>query len=91
MSDPAERSVCGCSLRPFSSVRLPLVAVIAAITLAVMLLSGCATGNGSSVAFTFNFFGSLSRFGQALGGTDTSIDGQSSGGGNAAATVPLTP
>jgi len=70
-------------------LRMTLFAV--ATALATMLLSGCATGNGSSVALTFNFFGSLSRFGQSLGGTDTTIKGQSEGGGNAAATVPLTP
>ncbi len=62
----------------------------AALILAVSVLwPGCATGNGSSVAVTVNIFGSLSRFGQALGGTNTTIEGQSSGGGNAAATVPL--
>jgi len=64
---------------------------ICACFAAAMLLSGCATGNGSSVAVTVNIFGSLSRFGQALGGTNTTIEGQSSGGGNAAATVPLAP
>jgi len=58
---------------------------------AAMLLSGCATGNGSSLAVTVNVFGSLSRFGQAIGGTETTIKGQIEGGGNAAATVPLTP
>jgi hypothetical protein len=63
----------------------------ALIALATVLLSGCATGNGSSVAVTVNVFGSLSRFGQSLGGTDTTIKGQSEGGGNAAATVPLAP
>jgi predicted anti-sigma-YlaC factor YlaD len=64
----------------------------AALIMAVSVLwPGCASGNGSSVAVTVNFFGSLSRFGQSLGGTDTTIKGQIEGGGNAAATVPLTP
>ena len=70
-------------------LRVTFLAVAAA--LATVLLSGCATGNGSSVALTFNFFGSLSRFGQSLGGTDTTIKGQIEGGGNAAATVPMAP
>jgi hypothetical protein len=63
--------------------------ICAWFSLAALMLSGCASGNGSSVAVTVNFFGSLSRFGQALGGTDTTIKGQIEGGGNAAATVPM--
>jgi hypothetical protein len=65
------------------------LATAALIVAVSVLCPGCATGNGSSVAVTVNFFGSLSRFGQSLGGTDTTIKGQIEGGGNAAATVPL--
>jgi len=70
----------------------PVVTVRASIYLVSLLFfGGCATGNGSSVAVTINVFGSLSRFGQSLGGTDTTIKGQIEGGGNASATVPLAP
>jgi hypothetical protein len=64
----------------------------AALIVAVSVLwPGCATGNGSSVALTFNFFGSLSRFGQSLGGTDTTIKGQIEGGGGNSNQAALTP
>ncbi len=67
------------------------VAVVALISLAALLLSGCATGNGSSVAVTVNVFGSLSRFGQSLGGTNTQIRGQIEGGGGNSNQAALTP
>jgi hypothetical protein len=50
-----------------------------------LLCSGC----GATV--TINVLSSHSRYGQAVGGTDTTIKGQIEGGGNAAATVPLSP
>ncbi len=52
-----------------------------------LLLSCC--GCGATV--TVNILSSHSRYGQAIGGTDTTIKGQIEGGGNAAATVPLAP
>jgi hypothetical protein len=58
------------------------VAVIATAT--IIACSGC----GATV--TVNILSSHSRYGQAVGGTNT-IKGQIEGGGNAAATVPLTP
>ena len=59
------------------------VAVAALIALSALLPSGC----GATV--TVNLLSSHSRYGQAVGGTDTTIKGQIEGGGNAAATVPL--
>jgi hypothetical protein len=50
----------------------------------VIACSGC----GATV--TINLLSSHSRYGQAVGGTNT-IKGQIEGGGNAAASVPLTP
>jgi hypothetical protein len=49
----------------------------------LLLLSGC----GATV--TVNIMSSHSRYGQAVGGTNTTIKGQIEGGGNAAATVPI--
>ena len=58
----------------------------AAIIVAVSVLwPGC----GATV--TVNVLSSHSRYGQAVGGTDTTIKGQIEGGGNAAATVPMAP
>jgi hypothetical protein len=58
----------------------------AALIVAVSVLwPGC----GATV--TINVLSSHSRYGQAVGGTDTTIKGQIEGGGNAAATVPLSP
>jgi hypothetical protein len=57
--------------------------VIAAAT--VIACSGC----GATV--TVNILSSHSRYGQAVGGTNTTIRGQIEGGGNAAATVPMAP
>jgi hypothetical protein len=58
-----------------------------AILAALLSCCGCATGNGNA-AVTINLFGSLSRFGQSLGGTNTTIRGQIEGGGALTATVP---
>jgi hypothetical protein len=58
-------------------------AIIATAT--IIACSGC----GATV--TVNILSSHSRYGQAVGGTNTTIRGQIEGGGNAAATVPLTP
>jgi hypothetical protein len=59
------------------------VAVVTLLTLSALLLYGC----GATV--TVNILSSHSRYGQAVGGTNTTIRGQIEGGGNAAATVPL--
>jgi hypothetical protein len=59
---------------------MALLAVIIAC-----FVSGC----GATV--TVNILSSHSRYGQAVGGTNTTIRGQIEGGGNAAASVPLTP
>jgi hypothetical protein len=47
-------------------------------------------GAGCGATVTVNILSSHSRYGQAVGGTNT-IKGQIEGGGNAAASVPLTP
>ena len=68
------------------------LAVGALSILAVLLAcSGCVTAPNSNQSITINLFGSLSRFGHALGGTDTAIKGQIEGGGALTATVPLQP
>jgi hypothetical protein len=51
----------------------------------IIACSGC----GATV--TINLLSSHSRYGQAVGGTETTIKGQIEGGGNAAASVPITP
>jgi hypothetical protein len=57
--------------------------------LALLAVVACfCSGCGATV--TINLLSSHSRYGQAVGGTNT-IKGQIEGGGNAAATVPLTP
>ena len=61
-----------------------MIAVYLVLALAALLLSGC----GATV--TVNLLSSHSRYGQAVGGTETTIKGQIEGGGNAA-TVPLSP
>jgi len=66
-----------------AAIALGIIAVLALLPLG----TGCSTGNGN-VAVTVNLFGSLSRFGQALGGTNTQIRGQSEGGGALTATIP---
>jgi hypothetical protein len=48
-------------------------------------------GAGCGATVTVNILSSHSRYGQAVGGTNTTIRGQIEGGGNAAASVPLTP
>jgi hypothetical protein len=44
---------------------------------------------GCGATITVNVLSSHSRYGQAVGGTNTTIRGQIEGGGNAAATVPI--
>ena len=61
------------------------VAVAMTAGIAVLLLSGC----GSTI--TVNILSSHSRYGQAVGGTNTTIKGQIEGGGALTATVPMTP
>jgi hypothetical protein len=62
--------------------------VFSLVLLAVIIACFC-SGCGATV--TVNILSSHSRYGQAVGGTDTTIKGQIEGGGNAAATVPMTP
>ena len=57
--------------------------VAAAIMFAVMLLS-----QGCGATVTINVLSSHSRYGQAIGGTNTTIKGQIEGGGALTATVP---
>ena len=52
-----------------------------------MLLS--CSGCGATV--TINVLSSHSRYGQAIGGTNTTIRGQIEGGGALTATVPMSP
>jgi hypothetical protein len=66
-----------------AAIALGIIAVLALLSLG----TGCATGGGN-VAVTINFFGSLSRFGQALGGTNTQLRGEFAGGGALTATLP---
>ena len=67
--------------------RLGSIAVIALL----LACCGCVTAPNSNQSITINLFGSLSRFGHALGGTNTTIKGQIEGGGSLTATVPMTP
>ena len=71
--------------------RLWNICFVGAIIAALLYCCGCVTAPNSNQSITINLFGSLSRFGHALGGTNTTIRGQIEGGGNAAATVPLAP
>ena len=66
-----------------AAIALGIIVVLALLSLG----TGCATGGGN-VAVTINFFGSLSRFGQALGGTNTQLRGEFAGGGALTATIP---
>jgi hypothetical protein len=59
--------------------------LVIAAALATMLLSGC----GATV--TVNILSSHSRYGQAIGGTDTTIKGQIEGGGGNSNQAALTP
>ena len=67
--------------------RIGVLSIIAAL----LSCSGCVTAPNSNQSITINLFGSLSRFGHALGGTDTAIKGQIEGGGALTATVPMSP
>jgi hypothetical protein len=63
--------------------------VIAGVILTLLLAcSGCVTAPNSNQSITINIFGSQSRFGQALGGTNTQLRGEFAGGGSLTATVP---
>ncbi len=70
-------------MRTIAKEAVRWLATAALIVAVSVLLSGC----GATV--TINLLSSHSRYGQAVGGTDTTIKGQIEGGGNAAATVPL--
>jgi hypothetical protein len=57
----------------------------------MILLAVIIACSGCGATVTINLLSSHSRYGQAVGGTNTTIRGQIEGGGNAAATVPLAP
>ena len=67
--------------------------MITRLSIITLLLAccGCVTAPNSNQSITINLLGSLSRFGHALGGTNTTIKGQIEGGGSLTATVPMTP
>jgi uncharacterized protein YceK len=56
----------------------------------LVLLAVVIACSGCGATVTVNILSSHSRYGQAVGGTNT-IKGQIEGGGNAAASVPITP
>jgi uncharacterized protein YceK len=56
----------------------------------LVLLAVIIACSGCGATVTINLLSSHSRYGQAVGGTNT-IKGQIEGGGNAAASVPITP
>ncbi len=61
-------------------------AAIALGIIAVLALLSIGTGCGATV--NINILSSHSRYGQAIGGTNTTIKGQIEGGGALTATVP---
>jgi ABC-type phosphate transport system substrate-binding protein len=63
-------------------------AAIALGAIAVLALLSCF---GCGATITVNVMSSHSRYGQAVGGTDTTIRGQIEGGGALTATVPMSP
>ena len=58
---------------------------VAILSICLLACSGC----GATI--TVNVLSSHSRYGQAIGGTNTTIKGQIEGGGALTATVPLQP
>ena len=68
-----------------AAIALGIIALLALLSIG----TGCAT-NGN-VAVTINLLSSHSRYGQAIGGTNTVIRGQIEGGGALTATVPMSP
>ena len=64
---------------------LKWLAIAAILVSIVLLCQGC----GATV--TVNILSSHSRYGQAIGGTNTTIKGQIEGGGALTATVPTSP
>jgi len=71
--------------------RLRNICLACAIIAALLYCCGCVTAPNSNQSITINIFGSQSRFGQALGGTNTQLRGEFAGGGALTATVPLQP
>lgn len=65
-------------------IRLAILAILLACT-------GCVTAPNSNLAVNLNLFGSFSRLGQALGGTNTQLRGEFAGGGSLTATAPMSP
>lgn len=63
--------------------RWTALAIAALIAICLLLCGGC----GATV--TINILSSHSRYGQSIGGTNTTIRGQIEGGGSASATVPM--
>ena len=64
---------------------LEWLAISAILGSIALLWQGC----GATV--TINVLSSHSRYGQAVGGTNTTINGQIEGGGALTATVPMSP
>lgn len=67
------------------------IALGAIAVLALLSCCGCVTAPNSNLVVNLNLLGSFSRLGQALGGTNTTIKGQSEGGGALTATAPMSP
>jgi hypothetical protein len=62
--------------------------VIARLSIIALCLLAC---GGCGATITVNVLSSHSRYGQAIGGTNTTIKGHSDGGGSLTATVPTAP
>ena len=84
ISEDYDCKVCGHVIRPDVRAIGCWFAVVVFIA-AVMCCSGC----GATI--TVNVLSSHSRYGQAIGGTNTTIKGQIEGGGALTATVPMSP
>ena len=84
ISEDYDCKVCGHVIRPDVRAIGCWFAVVVLVA-ALLVCSGC----GATV--TINVLSSHSRYGQAVGGTNTTIKGQIEGGGALTATVPMTP
>jgi hypothetical protein len=69
------------------------VVLLYGVAIAVILgaVVGCVTAPNSNLAITIDLLSSHSRYGQALGGTNTQLRGEFAGGGALTATVPMSP
>ena len=61
------------------------------LAIAAILVSIALLWQGCGATVTINILSSHSRYGQAIGGTNTTIKGHIDGGGALTATVPLQP